>query len=483
MPGLPYRFRSGTVCTCPECAPYRTAPSPAGRCMCCDCENHREEHATPCNLEESGQFCQICTDLMEEMHAWQVVNNSMPRRLIPRCRYCGRPLTENCGCCQECGNTREHCECRVCQCGTRYRTSNGCRHCDRCRACCDCVVCESCDQRIMREAETNADPRCDRCRNCPTCCRCNPNEGKFWGTPNERYPYHLGVEVECGVSSYHSTFNLAKKKWGAVVVGDGSLRDLSTPLELCTSPACGTDFVTQITELCAGLKASKGIVNRSCGLHIHINCRDMTTAQIVNVIYGYTRIEPAFYMLVSRSRRNEHYSKALMQAFGVKKVRNIFDKGTATEKMDKIDEMIYGSREVARDVKRRRAKYCEARYHGLNINSLPLHGTLEFRHHQGTTNPTKILMWAAVVSAVVHYGATHTQEEIKSLGGSPIRVLEKMIGDKEVVAWTRLRRRYFIDEDRKVRGLPPIRRPQKVRAEGGVYQFPVLETERGEIAG
>lgn len=272
----------------------------------------------------------------------------------------------------------------------------------------------------------------------------------------------------------------AKKKWGAVITSDGSL-NISGAMELCTSPARGSSFVEEITEICEGLKGSGGSVNKTCGLHIHVNVREMTTEQIVQIILAYTRCEPALYTLVARSRRNDHYSKALVQAFGVQKIRHIFDKGTYKEKMDKIDAMIYGSIEVARDVKRRRAKYCDARYHGLNINSLPLHGTLEFRHHQGTTNPHKILMWGAVVSSIVRFGAEHSETEIKAIKGSSVLVLERMIEDKEVIAWTRMRRRYFIDEDRKLRGLPPVRRPQKARRDDNVFTFPELAKEDGEV--
>ena len=41
----------------------------------------------------------------------------------------------------------------------------------------------------------------------------------------------------------------------------------------------------------------------------------------------------------------------------------------------------------------------EGRYYKINFAALDLHGTVEFRQHQGTLNPTKAIMWGRVCAA------------------------------------------------------------------------------------
>jgi hypothetical protein len=41
----------------------------------------------------------------------------------------------------------------------------------------------------------------------------------------------------------------------------------------------------------------------------------------------------------------------------------------------------------------------EGRFYKINFAALDLHGTVEFRQHQGTLNPTKAIMWGRVCAA------------------------------------------------------------------------------------
>ena len=49
-------------------------------------------------------------------------------------------------------------------------------------------------------------------------------------------------------------------------------------------------------------------------------------------------------------------------------------------------------------------KYNDNRYYGLNIHSRYYHGSLEFRHHSGTLNGTKIRNWIRICNAIIEKG-------------------------------------------------------------------------------
>ena len=43
-------------------------------------------------------------------------------------------------------------------------------------------------------------------------------------------------------------------------------------------------------------------------------------------------------------------------------------------------------------------------YHGLNLHARVYLGTIEFRYHSGTNNPTKIKNWITICQAIVQKG-------------------------------------------------------------------------------
>jgi hypothetical protein len=97
----------------------------------------------------------------------------------------------------------------------------------------------------------------------------------------------------------------------------------------------------------------------------------------------------------------------------------------------------------------------------MNLNAIYVHGTIEFRLHHGTVNPTKIRMWTAVCEAIVQFCYGKTEQEVRAIRGSNTEFLEKIIGDEEVIAWTRARRLLFANMNRQHHGLVPLAKPVK----------------------
>lgn len=365
-----------------------------------------------------------------------------------------------------------HCDRCGRDCDQRHATH--CERCDGCASCCECARCAYCGSTVEAVC-----PHCDRCTGC---CRCGTYTYRdrdsltFTGSPSPRFPLFVGVEVECATpqSGNHRALTRVCEARNIMAQDDCSIRTTGYGdhrVELATAPARGDELESTVREMCAALKEAGAYVNRSCGLHVHVDARDLTPAQVLTVARLYARVESRLYKLVARSRAQGTFSAA----WGSALVEGLVSDESAplVARRDALDVNTYGS--VSQAASCRRSRYKDgSRYHGLNFNSLDLYGTLEFRLHHGTVNAAKILGWAAVCSAIVNYARTHTEAEAMAVRGTPAELLEKMLPDRETIQWTRARYVFFLEEERARqnrsrarRGLAPLtatRAPRTVRA-------------------
>jgi hypothetical protein len=361
-----------------------------------------------------------------------------------------------------------------------------CEHCHQIE--CACLQCGYCGERT--------DDLCADCERCPHCCSCDREEvpyrdcgHTFHGEPTPRYPRYVGVEIEGFLSKIQRrAYTAMLAKWDAGVTTDGSVRAESGThnIEHVTAPARGEAFTRQLRETIEILHKQGAAVNKSCGLHCHVDARDFTTREILGFARLYARVEKTLYGMVSKARRTNDYSKPwgpkLTNEHSTSEGRcSALDEDQPLTKREKaLDIATYGDEHVARRCKEGRYKD-NSRYHGVNFNALACHGTIEFRLHHGTVNYTKIAMWAAVCSSLVEYAKNHTEAEIQALRGTPAEILDKVINDPEVSAWCRKRRAHFDTTDRQRRGLAP--RARAVTPEPApVPEVPEMPVESGEDA-
>ena len=396
----------------------------------------------------------------------------MPRSFIPSttCAACGARVYENLPGgpyrCAACGSRCDACECARhddrCPCGATLYDSRGVRRCQICGERpddCGCGPCENCGAVVEYRTP---DGYCEACANPPDDPGERDPDSTWHGEPSARFPYFVGVEIECGVTSWSSLLRETMDKWGVGLHDDGSVRVNGHSHELVTAPARGDSFERQIDELCCALHGAEAHVNRSCGLHVHVDVRPFTTAQILGIVRLYSRIEKTLYGLVARSRRSNNFAGPWGERLTEGAVLDT--EASITDRERALDINTYGSEREARNAKECRYKH-SSRYHGFNLNAIAVHGTLEFRLHHGTVNASKIKMWAAVCSAVVRYGAEHPESDIAALRGTPAEILERVLGeDRALIGWTRARRRFFEDRERERRGLPPRRAARTARA-------------------
>lgn len=345
-----------------------------------------------------------------------------------RCTACG--MAEG-----ECGHVRcEHC-------GLFYTSV-----CDACHGCMDCCHCE----------------RCADCNRPAGACRCytssiesyNPASFEPHGEPTVRFPRLVGTEIEFFYQpGPHRELGKLIRSWGMSAHGDGSIQRISGyagAKEIATSPARGKALEHQITELCLALRSVDAQVNASCGLHVHVAAKDLNDEQLLAVVRLYSRLEPALYQIVAPSRRRGDYAKPWGDDFDFAQV---FDSAASVSaRINRLNALMYGDLEEVEHMMEEPDKH-SCRYHGMNLNSLLLYGTIEFRLHHGTTNASKILHWAEVCTRIVEYGARHTEQQIAAMTGDAFTLLLKVCGRSELKSWVQARRDHFASQRLKHVGL------------------------------
>lgn len=205
----------------------------------------------------------------------------------------------------------------------------------------------------------------------------------------------LGVEWEySGYKNGKSTDIPAIVAW--VVKHDaGHKPDGSCLAEIVTSPIGGTRVVNQLTTL-GKLINSHTTVNNNCGIHVHVDARDINADAMDRLLTLYKKIEPIMYILGGITRANSTYCKPHM------------DNPSYTD-----------------------------RYRGMNLTNWRARNerkmTVEFRIQQGTTDTEHVVNWAKLCALVVDFAVKADMNKIVALKGSPVQILREIYPDG--VAW------------------------------------------------
>lgn len=121
-----------------------------------------------------------------------------------------------------------------------------------------------------------------------------------------------------------------------------------------------------VIDVCSVLSQFNSIVNTSCGLHVHLDCRNKEPREVFNRLY---RFQTFLYNLNPKSRLKNQYSKRTNN-------RNFNQRSS--------------------------------RYQGINPHSYRRHRTIEVRIHAGTVNATKINHWVKILTRIVNLESIDT---------------------------------------------------------------------------
>lgn len=442
--------RLTTLCnacgSCPKCCTIALS------CFYCSGCKAMESKANQCRAcGKCGPHCVGCYNcICGERHT---LNN------MSRCSACNQGV--------DCGA----CTCTYCpRCNYRAQGLVICANCGRCqrdplppgtRACCACFRCTQC----------NAFPQmgCSTCHDCIDCCGCDDDdsdhigvngnsggEGPFLPYANRTLTFHdakksitrgsgetayaeivqdignfkqnavrryISCEIEVdrvGKPGKGKMIREVVKRWNDSVVSDGSLSG-SHSHETNTAPTMGDLFIKHITEVCDGYALGEATCTASCGLHVHVDTRDFRFYDIRRLLALYNGAERAIFELCEPRRLNAKYSQICgkfyanmspdPELFKRQILGKFYGGGTVLPK-------IGGSKGVK---EKKRKKYMELRYRALNLHSHFHRGTIEFRHHEGTTDKDEILNWSLSVANFINSAHNTSEARVKELLAMPSR--------------------------------------------------------------
>jgi hypothetical protein len=229
-------------------------------------------------------------------------------------------------------------------------------------------------------------------------------------------PYRkFGVEIEfvgitpsaaaeaitrAGVSCFYEDYNHAVRGHWKVVT-DSSVQPsegmpYGTAGELVSPPLVGVEGMNQLHTVVTALKAAGASVNKTCGLHVHVDANDLNAGQILSVVRRYAHFETQINAFMPPSRRNGRWAYSV----GGNYVDDIL---TQVNRSGNVRGVFGGLN----------------RYMAVNLASYARHGTVEFRQHSGSVNAEKIKNWVKFCLHFVTKAITATVLPVPSVTPEP----------------------------------------------------------------
>jgi hypothetical protein len=398
------------------------------------------------------------------------------------CDGCDHPMFSNelhsavksqdglqCGVCSRCNSC---CVCLKCvKCKRTRNKAQFCKTCKVCRSgCCHCRACEVCGIQSGYDFCGFATTDYQRhhhmaCGACNKCCKCSdtgrvpfgsfenpvfhkPNLKQHTINPTSRF---IAAEIEvAGIMGNGKPIYDVVRKWGGATVGDGSLPPFG--FEINSAPAGGDLFAQQMREVCKVISQERGFINNRCGLHVHVDGRDVDYYEIRRLIRVYAAVEMALFAMVSPNRIKGYVDEngklhQYCQPCGAKYVAAI-EGGTLPYEKVKAD-VITSIYDVPSTQDVKKTKWHPARYNALNLHSWFYRGTIEFRMFDGCIDPEAITNWGILLALLVDYAVKSSNEEVaQNMVGSPLLCLNKIIGDHKKILDFALGRMLMYGNDR-----------------------------------
>ena len=268
----------------------------------------------------------------------------------------------------------------TCDCGYRYHEDNGYGCGD-----CDYNSCSACGEDHYHEDENEeAD---GYYRNYSK----TPIVGDVKKAKYLKYDRLVGIEVETIGGDPEVVSELLDKRVG--IEGDGSLSG-SYAIELQTPPASANELEKIIANVSKTLRKSEYKVNSTCGLHIHLDSKDIKDKQsaLIKLFNTYYSVEPIIWAMLPKSRKTNTFCKPMTHNIKPEDFSKIAI-STRTKDEYYIQKKWYKTTSI-KQIENWKGQKCGGdRYYGFNGHALYGLGHLELRYHSGTINKKKIRNW------------------------------------------------------------------------------------------
>jgi hypothetical protein len=364
-----------------ECDNLRVGPDERHRCLRCN--------------EVAYATCARCGDRIARDGGEIRINPNNPTEEY--CSDCWASLWYNCETCAEVFSQRD-----------AFRSPNG-----QAVFCEDCFNlsffrCPTCGGSHSRDDARGweGDPHCEGCYGNADTWKTQPWSGKastFELVGSERC---FGVELETCQCDDHRELH-GKTEWGCVY-------ECSTPGREFVSPILqGDEGFNEIRAMCRVAGQKRWSLDRSCGLHIHIDARDLSSEEMLQTVYAYRATYPLWKRFVSRRRSDN--SMCGSPQYNLDDVREV----------EHIEDFV-----EARD-----------RFEFVNWRAFLRHGSIEVRLYHGSLNAREICNWVALHARFIDAVKGMTFDEIDAALGRITRKnwsgLVDLIGDPNLLDYWR----------------------------------------------
>lgn len=170
-------------------------------------------------------------------------------------------------------------------------------------------------------------------------------------------------------------------------------------VELVT-PICRYSDIEALQEIVRSIRKAGGFVNKSCGIHVHVDGAGHTPKSIRNIINIVASKNDLLYQSLEIIEDRRYYCKKLDE-----RLLDQMNKYKPTS-MERIEDIWYHSMPGNEN---RTSHYHDSRYHFLNLHSF-FHGngTLEFRGYNSTLHAGKVKTAVQLSLAMCHQAKIQT---------------------------------------------------------------------------
>lgn len=245
-------------------------------------------------------------------------------------------------------------------------------------------------------------------------------------------PFKRVVSVEVELTVFNSVDTLPFQHIPKVYTErDGSVNQSGREL-ICTGLA-GDGLIYGLSELAYRLEETKCAVDTSCGYHVHVDARDLSAAQIYNLLLLWNCFSPIAYRHIFPTRANNPMCMRLttIQPWWPKLLSSLHDSLETSTSRHVLLAALYGvsfstipppdiPRVLAEHKRRKYGQVNDAtlvnfRYCDVNLHSWFYRGTIEFRAHHGTVNARELVGWPLMCLQLVHLAESLSPSAIKAM--------------------------------------------------------------------
>jgi len=149
-----------------------------------------------------------------------------------------------------------------------------------------------------------------------------------------------------------------------------------------------------------------GVVNRTCGLHVHHNLGGKTVEDIAETVAHWALFQGIINRILPASRWDGEYCAGMYDP------DNWYQSIVHSSRGGNTARHIYGR--------------SFGRYHAINLNAIDDHGTLEYRQHSGTLNGDKLEHWVRFTRAMHDVSRIGSYQMLLNIYGDVPTVRDEM---------------------------------------------------------